>query len=100
MWLSGHERVTQGHSSLDEWLSAAVFWWIRVNAVGVHAGLDVVFIMWGGVCRGDVWCWSCGGGGRGWQVVAGQRGLIDEKKCSGQEYFLPTKMRIGYDFSI
>lgn len=81
MWLSGHERVTQGHSSLDEWLSAAVFWWIIVNAVGFHTGLNLGFIMWGG-------------------VVAGQRGLIDEKKCSGQEYFLPTKMRIGYDFSI
>ena len=42
---------------------------------------------------------SFGGGGPP-PVVAGQRGLIDEKKCSGQEYFLPTKMRIGYDFSI
>ena len=46
---------------------------------------------------GGVWGWAGGGGGG---VVAGQRGLIDEKKCSGQEYFLPTKMRIGYDFSI
>lgn len=54
MWLAGHERVTQGHSSLDEWLSAAVFWWETVNAVGFHTGVNLGFITWGeSLAKGD-----------------------------------------------